>query len=187
MKNMYEKNHNLKTGRGSRTTAEIVAVVGVMAAFAAILSYIEVLIPFSIWIPGVKLGLANIAVVVVLHLYGAREALAVNLIRIIVVGLLFGNAFSMLFSISGAAISYGAMCFAKKTDIFSVIGVSVVGGVGHNIGQIAVAALVVETYSIIYYVPALIIAGIITGIIIGIVGKLILRYIVPFVTAKKQI
>lgn len=158
-----------------RKRTEIIATVGVMAAFAAILSYIEALIPFSIGIPGVKLGFANIAVVVVLCMYGQREALAVNIIRIIVVGLLFANMFSIFFSMAGAFASLAVMSIVKKTDSFTLIGVSVTGGVSYNIGQMIVAALVVDSYSIIYYMPALIIAGIITGIIIGIVSKLIIK------------
>lgn len=154
---------------------EIIATIGVMAAFAAILSYIEALIPFSIYIPGVKLGFANIAVVVVLCMYGQREALAVNIVRITVTGLLFGNMFSILFSMAGALASLAVMSIAKKTDRFTIIGVSVTGGVSHNLGQTIIAALVVDSYSIIYYMPALIIAGIITGIVIGIVSKLIIR------------
>lgn len=172
--NIPSKNKN--SMKNQYKTAETVAIVGVMAAFAAILSYVEAIISFSIWIPGVKIGLANIAIVVVLHLYGAKEALAVNVVRIIVVGLLFGNMFSIFFSLAGALTSFITMVLVKKTDWFTILGVSVTGGVAHNLGQMIVASIVVDTYSVLYYMPALMIAGIITGIVIGIVGNLIVKY-----------
>ena len=128
-----------------------VAVIGVLAAFGAILSYIEAILSFSTGIPGVKIGLANIAVVVALYMYGSKNAFMINIVRIIVVGLLFGNAFSMVFSAAGAIISFVVMVLFKKTNRFSILGVSTVGGVAHNIGQIMIAALVVDSYSVIYY------------------------------------
>lgn len=154
-----------------------VAVIGVLAAFGAILSYIEAILSFSTGIPGVKIGLANIAVVVALYMYGSKNAFMINIVRIIVVGLLFGNAFSMMFSVSGAIISFVVMVLFKKTNRFSILGVSTVGGVAHNIGQIMIAALVVDSYSVIYYMPALFIAGIITGVIIGFVSKMLIKCI----------
>lgn len=160
-----------------QNTVKMIALLGVIASFAAILSYIEAIIAFDIWIPGVKLGLANLAIVIVLYWYGVREALFVNIVRIVIVGLLFGNAFSIMFSLAGALISLIAMAIAKNTNLFTVIGISVSGGVFHNVGQIMVASLVVKSYSIIYYIPVLIIAGIITGTIIGIVAwKLLERF-----------
>ena len=154
-----------------------VAVIGVLAAFGAILSYIEAILSFTTGIPGVKIGLANIAVVVALYMYGSKNAFMINIVRIIVVGLLFGNAFSMVFSAAGAIISFVVMVLFKKTNRFSILGVSTVGGVAHNIGQIMIAALVVDSYSVIYYMPALFIAGIITGVIIGFVSKMLIKYI----------
>ena len=154
-----------------------VAVIGVLAAFGAILSYIEAILSFSTGIPGVKIGLANIAVVVALYMYGSKNAFMINIVRIIVVGLLFGNAFSMVFSAAGAIISFVVMVLFKKTNRLSILGVSTVGGVAHNIGQIMIAALVVDSYSVIYYMPALFIAGIITGVIIGFVSKMLIKCI----------
>lgn len=170
----------------SYNKAELVAIVGVMAAFAAILSYIEALIPINIWIPGVKLGLANIAVVTVMYLYGSKKAFVVNFIRIIVVGLLFGSLFSISFSLAGAIVSYLSMVVAKKTDLFTIIGVSVIGGVAHNLGQALVASWVIDSYNVMYYVPALMFAGIITGIIIGIIGKIVTRYMEVILKKKRN-
>ena len=164
---MKEKQHNVK----------MIAILGVIASFAAILSYIEAIISFDIWVPGVKLGLANLAIVLVLYWYGSKEAILVNIVRILIVGLLFGNTFSILFSLAGAFISLIAMSITKKINLFTVLGVSVSGGVFHNIGQMFVATFVVKSYSIVYYIPVLIIAGVITGTIIGIVaGKLLERF-----------
>lgn len=166
--------------------AERMSIVGVLAAFAAVLSYVEAIISFDFFVPGVKLGLANLAVVVTMYVYGSREAVLVNIIRIFIVGLLFTNLFSILFSLAGAFISFGAMVLIRRTDAFSVVGVSVIGGVFHNLGQLAAAAVIVETYSVIYYLPALLIAGIITGVIIGIVSRTVIRYLRVFIKAKKE-
>ena len=160
-----------------RDNTKKIATLGVIAAFGAILSYIEAIISFGIFIPGVKLGLANIAVIIALYIYGYKDAIIINLVRIIVVGLIFGNLFSISFSIAGALISYVIMALLKRIDIFSPIGVSVAGGVAHNVGQLLIAALVIESYSVINYMPILIFAGIICGLIIGIVSNVVIRYL----------
>lgn len=135
------------------------------------------LISFGFFIPGVKLGLANLAIVTVMYILDNKAAFAVNIIRVIISGILFANLFSILFSLTGALLSFGVMIVLKKTDMFSVMGVSIAGGVSHNIGQIIIAALVIETYSVVYYIPVIIIAGIITGTIIGIVSGILIKYI----------
>lgn len=155
---------------------ERIAVIGVLAAVGAILSYIESVLSFSLGIPGIKLGLANISVLIALYIYGALPALSVSLIRILVVGLMFGNVFSILFSMAGAMVSFIIMVLFKKIDKFSIIGVSAVGGIAHNLGQIAVALFVVDNYSVMYYLPPLYIAGIMTGIVIGTIARLSLKY-----------
>ena len=154
-----------------------IATLGVIAAFGAILSYIEAIISFGIFIPGVKLGLANLAVVIALYIYGYKDAIIINIVRIIVVGLIFGNLFSISFSIAGALISYIVMALLKRLDIFSPIGVSVAGGVAHNVGQLFIAALVIESYSVINYLPILIFAGIVCGLVIGIVSHMMIKYL----------
>ena len=159
-----------------RHNTKKIAILGVVSAFAAILSYIEVLVSFGFFIPGVKLGLANLAVLIVMYIYGNKDALLVNIVRIIIVGLLFSNMFSILFSISGAMISYIVMILLKKIDIFSTIGVSVAGGVAHNVGQLFIAIFIIESHSVINYLPVLMFAGIICGLVIGIVAIIIIRY-----------
>lgn len=153
------------------------AYLGLLLAFALILSYIEVLIPFSFGIPGIKLGLANFAVILALYLIGYREAFALTIAKALLCSLLFGNMSMMLYSLFGAVFSVIIMILMVKSNRFHVPVVSAAGGVMHNIGQLVVAYFVVETYGIFYYVPVLILAGLITGCLIGITASLVLPYI----------
>ncbi len=155
------------------------AYMGLLCAAALILGYIETLIPFFAGIPGMKLGLPNVAVVTVLYLYSWKEAALINLVRILAVGFLFGNAFSMAFSAAGAALSLLCMQLLKSTKKFSVTGVSVVGGVAHNAGQIVVASIVVENVRVGYYFFPLAISGVITGAAIGLAAGMLIRRILP--------
>lgn len=143
---------------------------------AFMLSYIESLFPFFFGVPGMKLGLANLAVVCALYLYGWREALMVNVLRIILAGLLFGNMFSILFSLGGAIVSFVCMMAAKRLGL-SLYGVSMAGGVFHNVGQLLIAAFLVQTVEVGCYAPFLLIAGLVTGFLIGAIGKELLRRI----------
>lgn len=152
------------------------AYFGLFVALALICSYVETLIPINFGIPGVKLGLANIVVVLMLYLIGAREALIVSVIRIVLVGFLFGNPFSIVYSLAGGVLSFLVMFALKKSKRLHVLSVSIAGGLSHNVGQIAVAAAVVSNYHILYYIPVLLVAGAITGLLIGILSQeLILR------------
>ncbi len=150
------------------------AYLGLFLALALICSYIESLIPFYFGIPGVKLGLANIVVVLMLYCTGAKSALAVSVLRILLSGFLFGNMFSILYSLAGGLASFLCMVLLKRSGRFRIISVSAAGGVTHNLGQIAVAAAVVENRSLFYYYPVLFIAGTLTGIVIGIAAQEIL-------------
>ena len=153
-----------------------VAYLGMYLALALICSYVESLIPFYFGITGVKLGLTNIVVVLLLYTLGAKEAFLVSVVRIILAGFLFGNPFSILYSLSGGALSFLAMYVLKRTEKLKVVTVSVAGGVMHNTGQLIMAALVVENYHILYYIPVLLTAGFITGFFIGILSQeIILR------------
>lgn len=153
-----------------------IALIALFTAFAVILSYIETFIP-PIGIPGVKLGLANFCIILVLYLMGAKQALIVNIIRIIILGMFYGNLFSICFSIAGALVSFVSMYIAKRTQKISIITVAILGGIFHNIGQIVVASLIVKTYGVVSYIPILIIAGILTGMIIGILSNVVYRRI----------
>jgi heptaprenyl diphosphate synthase len=155
--------------------AKKVATYGLLVALAFILSYIESLFPLSLAIPGIKLGLANLVVVTALYSLGAKEAFILSLLRIILVGFTFGNLSMMLYSLAGGMLSWLLMTIFKKTKLLSMTGVSIIGGIAHNIGQIGVAILVVETFDIAYYLPFLMIAGVITGAVIGILGAMIYK------------
>ena len=150
------------------TSARNVATSAVLAALALIFSYIEVLIPFQPGLPGVKLGLANLVVIVCLYRMNAKYALTINIIRVIVAGLLFTGLWGLVYSLAGSLLSFAVMYLLKKTNLFSVIGVSMAGGVFHNLGQLAVAILLVSGPQLIHYMPVLILSGMTAGIIVGI-------------------
>lgn len=143
--------------------------MGLLTAFGLIIGYIEFLIPIPLGIPGVKPGFANIVIVWALYSLGPWEALMINGMRIFLSGFLFGNFSMILYSLAGAAVSFLCMCLAKKSGLFSMTGVSMIGGVMHNMGQLLVAMAVLETVSLVYYGPVLLAAGVITGLLIGIV------------------
>lgn len=147
------------------------AYLGMYLALALICSYVESLIPFYFGVPGVKLGLTNIVVVLLLYTLGAKEAFGVSVMRIFLAGFLFGNPFSILYSLSGGILSFLVMYLLKRTEKLKVITVSVAGGLMHNIGQLLMAALVVENYHVLYYLPVLLVAGFVTGFLIGILSQ----------------
>ena len=152
-----------------------VAVFGVFTALALILSYVELLIPINFGIPGMKLGLANLLVVILLYKGCPRDALLLSVIRILLSGLIFGNMFSIFYSLGGGLLSLAVMVFLKKTGQFTVAGISIGGGASHNVGQLLVAMFVVQTYQVGYYLPVLLIAGVITGAVIGILSAEVLK------------
>ena len=148
----------------------------VFLALALVCSYVESLIPISFGIPGVKLGLTNIVVILMLYTIGAKDAILISVLRIILAGFMFGNAFSIIYSLAGGILSFVVMLLLKNTGKLKILSISTAGGISHNVGQLIVAALVVENYNILFYVPVLIIAGIITGFLIGLLaGEIVLR------------
>ncbi|MBQ6496326.1 MAG: Gx transporter family protein [Firmicutes bacterium] len=151
-----------------------IAVCALLAALALIFSYIEVLIPAFTSIPGIKLGIANIVILIALYYLDGRYALLINLVRIFLAGLLFSGVFGILYSLAGALLSLGTMVLLKRTGRFSVTGVSIAGGVMHNFGQILVASVVVGTIKVFAYFPVLILSGVVCGAVIGILAQLIL-------------
>lgn len=150
-------------------------VLSLCIAIAMVLSFIESQIPAFVAIPGVKAGLANIAVVYALYKLGWKEAILVSMVRVVLVSLLFGNFMSLFYSLAGAALSLIGMIVLKKTGRFSCVAVSVTGGVLHNIGQILIAGIILETDVLRYYLPFLLISGTIAGIIIGILAAYLVR------------
>ena len=154
-----------------------VAYFGVFTALALIFSYIETLVPISFGIPGVKLGLANLIIVIALYKIPLREVYVLSIVRVLLSGVLFGNYFSIAYSLAGGLLSLTVMALLKKAGGFSVIGINIAGGVCHNIGQLVVAMIVVETFAMSYYMPMLLVAGLITGFLIGVVADQVLRRI----------
>lgn len=151
------------------------ALFGLMTALAFVFSYLESLIPLNIGIPGIKLGLANLVVVTALYIFPLQYAFIIAVVRIVLSGLTFGGVSAMVFSLAGGLLSFAVMAVLKKIKGFSVVGVSVAGGIFHNAGQITVAAFVMETAKTVYYFPALIISGVVTGLLIGIISNIIIN------------
>ena len=140
-----------------------------------VLSFVESQIPAFVAIPGVKIGLANIAVIFALYKLGWKEAVAVSIVRVFLVSLLFGSFLSLLYSLAGAVLSLSVMLILKGIKVIGKIGVSVCGGVCHNIGQIIMASIVMETNVIVYYLPFLLLSGTVAGIAIGLASALLVE------------
>ena len=156
---------------GSRNSkARRVALYGMLTALAFILSYVESLVPVTVGIPGVKLGLANLVVVIALYTLDLKGAFVISVVRIVLSGLTFGGLFSMLYSLAGGLLSFAVMAVLSRKKLFGTVGVSVCGGVAHNIGQLLVAMAVLETESVWYYFPVLLISGSVAGVLIGLLG-----------------
>ena len=147
------------------------ANMAMLVALAMIFSYVESLIPINFGIPGMKLGVANLVTVTGLEF---PEVFLVVVMRILLTGFLFGNGMSIVYSLAGGILSFLVMALMKRLKGFSVAGVSIAGGVSHNIGQIIVASVVVENLKLIYYLPALLIAGTVTGFVMGMISKKLL-------------
>ena len=157
------------------STRQLVTLSALIAV-AMILSYVESLIPAFVAIPGVKMGLSNIATIFALYALGWPFAICVSVVRVLLSALLFGNVVSLIYSLSGAALALVFMILLKKLDKFSSVGVSVTGGVCHNIGLVIAACIVMETTAIAVYIIPLLVSGTIAGVVIGIIaGNLVER------------
>lgn len=164
-----------------RDIAKKTALFGVLTALAFVFSYVEAMMPFSFVIPGMKVGLANLVVVAALYLMGGKAAFCVSLVRIVLVGFTFGNLSTMMYSLSGGLLSFIVMAACKNICPLRIEGVSMAGGVAHNIGQLLVAALVMETSALLYYVPVLLVSGLVTGGVIGFVAAQAIRRIRDYI------
>lgn len=155
-----------------------VAFLGLCTALALILAYVEVLIqPLVPSIPGIKMGLPNIIIVFLLYRRGAASAISVSMLRIILVNMLFGNFMALVYSLAGGVLSLAVMILLKKLNFMSTVGVSVAGGVTHNIGQILTAMLLLETAELGYYLAVLTVTGTVAGILIGLCGSVMIKKI----------
>lgn len=150
--------------------ARRVAFCAVFTALSMILSYVDSLIPLIPRVPGIKLGLANLVIVFALFTFGIPEAFIINLARVLLTGFTFTGMTGLFYSMSGAVLSLAVMCILKKTGRFSVIGVSMAGGVFHNLGQLLCACLLVSDMKLFVYYPVLAVSGMITGILMGVLA-----------------
>ena len=164
--------------KGNRTKTKKIAFLGLCASLALLLSYVEFLLPpLFAAVPGIKIGLPNVVIIFVLYSFGLGSAATVSFIRLAISSMLFGNAMSFAYSLAGAVLSLAIMALLKKLDIFSTVGVSIAGGVTHNIGQILVALLLLDTPQIAYYMIVLTVTGTISGAFIGLCGAFMIKRI----------
>lgn len=159
---------------------------GLLIALAFVLSYLETLIPVAslgFFVPGMKLGLANIVVMVALYTLGPVEAFILSMVRIFLVSLTFGNTVSLLYSLGGGILSYLVMLLLKKTGLFSMVVVSIAGGIFHNVGQILMVMLVLENPGVLAHLPLLFVSGAVTGTFIGVLGGEVTRRVKRYLAA----
>ena len=161
-----------------RSRTKRVATLGVVASLALLLSYVEFLLPpLFVAVPGIKLGLPNVAILFLLYYSGVRDAIGVSFVRVMLSAILFGSVMTLAYSAAGAALSLLVMAVLKRLKLFSSLGVSVAGAVAHNVGQTIVAVILLDTPQIAYYMIVLTLTGIVTGAFVGILGGLLLRRI----------
>ena len=161
--------------RRGRMSALQVATYGVLAGLALVCGYVESLVPLPVPIPGIKLGLGNIVVLYALVAFGARPALVIMLVKVCASALLFGNPTVFAYSLTGGVLSFAAMALASRGRALSVPGLSMVGGVFHMVGQMAVVAMVLTTQIALAYLPVLLVAGLASGLAVGYLCRLVLR------------
>jgi len=152
-----------------------IAIAGLLIACGIIFGYIEYLFPLPIGIPGVKVGFSNVITLISLYTLPLPLCLCILILRILISGAMFGNLFGIIYSLAGALFSFLLMYLFKKTDIFSILGLSMLGGVGHNTAQLVVACLLVSQMKIFYYMPILLISGLMCGFIVGYISNEILK------------
>lgn len=156
-----------------------IAVLGVLTGVTLVLSYLEAILPpIYAAVPGIKVGLPNIVIILILYKFSAREAAVISFLRVVLVALLFGNAMTFAYSLVGAVLSLLVMALMKKADFFSPVGVSILGGVFHNIGQILVAIVLLNSTLIGYYMIILTITGTLAGVFVGLTGSILLKRLV---------
>lgn len=152
-----------------------ISIVALSVALAFVLSFFESLVPVNIGVPGVKPGIANVVVLAALYLLPKRDAFFISMVRILISGLVFSGAFSLVYSFAGGLLSFFVMITAMKCRDLSITGVSVLGALSHNAAQILVAAIVMNTYRIAYYLPVLLISAAIAGVAVGVLGGIIVK------------
>ena len=169
-RNDSNRNDGYRTDKSRKEhPAKKIAMLALLIALAVLMGYVESLIPLNFGIPGIKIGLCNIVILIVLLQYSWKEALAVSVVRILAVGFLFGNLFSIVYSLSGAVLSILVMTLLLKSGRFGLLGVSAAGGCVHNIGQLLVAKIVLTGLPLLWYTPVLMFAGLATGALVAVI------------------
>ena len=158
----------------------LLSISAMFAALALIFSYVEVLIPIPVPVPGIKLGLANLVIIIALYRMDFRYAFTINMVRILAAGLLFSGVFGMIYSLAGGILSIVVMYLLYRTKLFSMVGVSMAGGVCHNLGQLMTACILLSNTAIMSYFPVLLFSGLISGIAIGILAYVIEKRLPAF-------
>lgn len=165
-----------------KKTVKKIAILAIFITLALILSYVDSLIPLAIMVPGIKIGLANVIIILALYTMGEKETILISITRVILSSLLFGTILTCLYSMTGAMFSFIIMLFLKKKTDLATLTISIIGAVSHNFGQITMAIFIMNTKEIIYYLPILIITGVISGMLIGIFANVLIQF-----TKKNQI
>lgn len=160
------------------------AYMGLMIALALVFGYVESLIPINFGVPGVKLGLANIVTVLCLYIWDWRHAAFVSFTRVILSGFLFGNLFGVVYGLSGAVLSLLVMLIFKR--FFSMVTVSAVGGIFHNLGQLLMALIIISDRNILYYLPVLLLAGLITGSVVGVLCSVVYGRVIRQINKRRN-
>ena len=155
--------------------ASKLSLAALSVTLAMILSFVESQIPAFVAIPGVKIGLTNIVIIYALYKMGWKYAVVISLVRVLLVGILFGNGVSLIYSFAGAVMSFVIMVLLKNVKVFSTMAVSVAGGVTHNMAQIGMACIIMETNLISYYAPFLVLSGTLAGIAIGVISAIMIK------------
>ena len=167
----------LQNNGNKKTPAILVAQSGVLIALALVFSYVEHIIPIPIPVPGVKLGLANLVTLTGLFFLNPLQVFIILVARILLAGFMFGNLSTIIYSLAGGIISFLLMYGATKLKAFSPLGISLLGGVFHNLAQLAVACLILKSTTLLAYLPVLMLSGITAGALIGIVSKTVSAYV----------
>ena len=172
--------YQARSSRNADRRTRLIAISAMFAALALIFSYVEVLIPIPVPVPGIKLGLANLVIIIAIYRMGFRHVFAINMVRIIAAGLLFSGVFGMIYSLAGGILSIIVMYLLYRTGKFSMVGVSMAGGVCHNLGQLLTACVLLENTGILSYFSVLLFSGLISGILIGILAYVIEKRLPAF-------
>jgi len=167
------------TDGARKTNVRRLAVLALLLAAAVICGYVDAVVPIPIPVPGVKIGVANVAITFVLYAYGAKEAALVSFLRVGIISLLFGNLTAAFYGLFGAAASLLIMCALKRTGIFGVIGVSAAGGAAHNAAQVTLAGIVLRGFPVRWYLPAMLLVGLAAGVLTGIADAVLLPRLLP--------